>query len=137
MKLEIQLIQLFLWVCMVYDKHPALNYQRWSPNTTEPLFTDQELITVYLFGHLQGRFKQKAIHHYVQEHWDAWFPHLPSYQAFNHRLNLLPEVWPVLLGELWSTLGPASGSEQGRPIAGFVADYARRARSFLPSESRT
>ena len=35
------------------------------------------------------------------------FPHLPSYQAFNQRLNLLHEVWPVLLGELWPRLGSA------------------------------
>jgi len=65
MKLEIQIIQLFLWVCITYDKHPTLRYQRWSPNTTKPLFTNQELITVYLFGHLQGRFKQKTIYSYV------------------------------------------------------------------------
>lgn len=104
MKPENQLIQLFLWVCAVYDKHPTLKYQRWSPNGSEPPFTDQELMTVYLFGHLQGHFKQKAIHRYVQEHWSAWFPQLPSYQAFNHRLNLLHETWPVLLGELWTKL---------------------------------
>lgn len=104
MKPEIQLIQLFLWVCGVYDKHPTLKYQRWSPNPNQPLFTDQEALTVYLFGLRQGHFKQKAIHRYVQEHWGAWFPQLPSYQAFNHRLNLLNEVWPVLLGELCGEL---------------------------------
>ena len=68
MKLEIQLIQLFLWVCAAYDKHPTLKDQRWSPNTTGPLFTDQKLITVYQPGHLQKRFKQKMIHSDVQEH---------------------------------------------------------------------
>ena len=88
MKLEIQFIQLFLWGCTAYDKHPTLKYRRWSPNTTEPLVTDQELITVYLFGHLPRRFKQKMINCYVQEHWGACFPQLPSYQTFNHRLNL-------------------------------------------------
>src|SRR5215475_5586461 len=88
MKLEIQFIQLFLWSCIAYDKHPTPKYQSWSPNTTEQLFTDQELITVYLFGHLQRRFKQKMIHCYVQEHLGACFPQLPSYQTFNHCLNL-------------------------------------------------
>ncbi|MDX2040783.1 MAG: cupin domain-containing protein [Acidobacteriota bacterium] len=51
----------------------------------------------------------------MQEHWGAWFPQLPSYQAFNHRLNLLNEVWPVLLGELWGELelpGVANGVDQ-------------------------
>jgi hypothetical protein len=70
-----------------------------------PLFTDQEMVTVYLFGLLQGHDKQSAIHKYVATHWAAWFPQLPSYQTFNHRLNLLQEIWPVLLGELWVTLG--------------------------------
>jgi len=44
--MELQLIQLYLWVCLVYDKHPMLKYQRLS-NNYQPLFTDQELITVY------------------------------------------------------------------------------------------
>lgn len=113
MKPEIQLIQLYLWACTTYDKHPTLKYQRWSNNPTPPRFTDQELLTVYLFGVLKGHFKQKAIHSYVQEHWGVWFPHLPSYKACNHRLNLLHEVWPVLLGQLWSTLGCPSAATGG------------------------
>lgn len=100
MKLETQLIQLYLWVCEIYDNHPTLNYQRWSNNTTEPDLSDQELITIYLFGHLQERFKIKAIYNYVGQHGHTWFPNLPSYQAFNRRLNLLEEVWPIMLGEL-------------------------------------
>lgn len=107
MKPENQLIQLFLWVCTVYDKYPTLKYQRWSPNPTAPTFTDQEVVTIYLFGHLQGHCKQVSIHRYIQQHWGAWFPKLPSYQAFNHRLNLLSEVWPVLLGACWSEITPS------------------------------
>ena len=102
---EYQLIQLFVWVCQAYDKHPTLKYQRWSNNPTSPLFSDQEMVTIYRFGLLQGHFKQSAMHRYVAPHWAAWFPHLPSYQACNHRLNLLHEVWPVLLGERWATFG--------------------------------
>lgn len=105
MKPEIQLIQLFVWVCATYDKHPTLKFQRWSNNPTEPLFSDQEMVTIYLFSTLQGHFKQSAMHSYVAGHWAAWFPHLPSYQAFNRRLNMLSEVWPVLLGERWGALG--------------------------------
>lgn len=102
---EIQLIQLFVWVCQAYDRHPTLKYQRWSNNLNLPAFTDQEVIAIYLFGMLQGHFKQSAIHAYVKGHWATWFPHLPSYQAFNHRLNLLLESWPVLLGDVWCELG--------------------------------
>jgi len=137
MELELQLIRLFLWVCEVYDKHPMLKYQRWSNNPTEPLLTDQELITLYLFGHLAGHFKQKAIHRYVKERWGAWFPHLPSYQAFNHRLNLLPEVWPVLLGELWNGLAlPATGSGLDQLLDSLPMMLAVRGRSCQAKVAR-
>jgi len=56
--MELQLIQLYLWVCLVYDKHPMLKYQRLS-NNWQPTFTDQELITIYLFGHIPAEFQTK------------------------------------------------------------------------------
>jgi len=97
--MELQLIQLYLWVCLVYDKHPMLKYQRLS-NNWQPTFTDQELITIYLFGHLQGHFIQKRIYDYILQHFPDWFPDLPSYQAFNHRLNELSESLKILVYEL-------------------------------------
>ena len=97
--MELQLIQLYLWVCSVYDKHPMLKYQRLS-NNWQPNFTDQELITVYLFGQLQGHFKQTRIHEYIAQHFKAWFPDLPSYQTFNYRLNNISESLKVIVFEL-------------------------------------
>jgi len=130
MQLETQLIQLFLWVCAMYDKHPTLKYQRWSNNLTEPLLSDQEVITIYLFGHLQERFKLKAIHRYIGQHWSAWFPHLPSYQAFNHRLNLLEEVWPVLLSELMARMEmPTTALETDQLLDSLPIMLAVRGRS--------
>src|SRR5215204_142389 len=97
--MELQLIELYLWVCLVYDKHPMLKYQRLS-NNWQPIFTDQELITIYLFGHFQGHFSQKRIYDYISQHFLDWFPDLPSYQAFNRRLNQLVEALKVLVFEL-------------------------------------
>ena len=97
--MELQLIQLYLWVCSVYDKHPMMKYQRLS-NNWQPDFTDQELITVYLFSQLQGHFKQNRIHQYISEHFKAWFPDLPSYQTFNYRLNNISESLKVMVFEL-------------------------------------
>jgi hypothetical protein len=107
--MENQLIQLYVWVCQIYDKHSALKVQRMS-NNYQPIFTDQELITVYLFGHLQGHFQQRRIYDYIAGHWLAWFPHLPSYQAFNYRLNQLSPSFALLLEELLTQL--ANGSQQ-------------------------
>src|SRR5215210_4632828 len=82
-----QLIQLYLLVCQIYDSQSCLKYQRLS--NFKPRFTDQDLITVYLFGHLNGHYQKKAIYRFTREYWADWFPALPSYQAFNRRLNLL------------------------------------------------
>jgi Transposase DDE domain len=101
--MEHQLIQLYVWVCTIYDKHSVLKLQRLS-NNNHPAFTDQELITVYLFGHLQGHFQQRRIYDYIRAHWLAWFPDLPSYQAFNYRLNLLSSSFALLLEDLLSQL---------------------------------
>ncbi len=94
--MEDQLIQLYVWVCLFYDKHPNLQGQRLS-NNNQPAFTDQELITLYLFGHLQGHFQQSRIYQYVRGHWLSWFPNLSSYQAFNYRLNQLSPNFALLL----------------------------------------
>ncbi len=69
--MELQLIQLYLGVCSVYDKHPMLKYERLS-NNWQPTFTDQELITIYLFGHFQGHFRQKRIYDYILQHFFDW-----------------------------------------------------------------
>ena len=83
--MQLQLIELYLLVCHLYDTQPVLKQQRLS--NFKPQFTDQELITIYLFGHLHGFFSMRQIYDYIHHHWRAWFPQLPSYQAFNHRLN--------------------------------------------------
>ena len=94
--MEQQLIQLYLWVCRAYDTCPALTAQRMS-NNCRPHFTDQEVMTVYLFGHLQGHFTQRRGYDYAAGHWRAWFPALPSYQAFNRRLNRLSAGFALIL----------------------------------------
>ena len=128
--MELQLIQLYLWVCLVYDKHPMLKYQRLS-NNWQPNFTDQELITIYLFGHLQGHFNQKRIYGYMREHFLDWFPDLPSYQAFNRRLNELGGALQILVFELLAHLPQAHRfcSEQDSVIDSLPIMLAVRSRS--------
>jgi hypothetical protein len=53
-----------------------LNQQRLS--NFKPLFTDQELLTIYLFGHLQGFTSQRRIYRYFAAHWGECFPLLPT-----------------------------------------------------------
>ena len=66
-----------------------MHTQRYSNNSksSELAFTDQEAITVYLFGLLQRQRTIKGIYCYTQDHLLSWFPCLPSYQKLNERLN--------------------------------------------------
>lgn len=69
-----------------YATHSALHYQRLSNNCC-PAFTDQELMTIYLFGLIKQRATLRQTYDYIIEHWEGWFPRLPSYQAVSYRLN--------------------------------------------------
>jgi len=97
-----QLIQIYLLVCQIYNSHSSLKYQRLS--NFKPVFTDEEIITIYLFGQLNEKFKHRQIHNFIRQYWLDWFPHLPSYQAFNRRLNLLNDNFQTLFAHLLNSL---------------------------------
>jgi hypothetical protein len=86
--MENLLIQIYLFVCHVYDTSAATCFQRLS-NNREPEFTDQELITIWFFAHFEGCFEKKKMHQLIEKYWLDWFPLLPSYQTFVLRLNRL------------------------------------------------
>lgn len=93
-----QLIQIYLLVCHIYDSHSCLKFQRLS--NFKPRFTDEEIITVYLFALLNEKFNHRQMHAFIREYWSDWFPALPSYQAFNRRLNLLTDNFQLLFEHL-------------------------------------
>jgi hypothetical protein len=86
--MENLLIEIYLFVCRVYDTSSQTCYQRLS-NNSKPEFTDQELITIWFFAHLEGCFEKKRMHQLIRKYWRDWFPRLPSYQTFVPRLNRL------------------------------------------------
>ena len=83
---KLQLIGLYCAVCEYYDTTVQVEVQRLT-NNSRPQFSDQELITVYLWGTLQGLRDVKTIHTYTSMHLRDWFPSLPSYQAFDRRFG--------------------------------------------------
>jgi hypothetical protein len=97
-----QLIQIYVLVCQIYDKQCSLKYQRLS--NFKPKFSDEELITIYLFGQLNEKFNHRQIYRFIKVYWLDWFPSLPSYQAFNRRLNLLTDNFELLFAHLLQTL---------------------------------
>lgn len=100
----IQLIALYYHICEYYDKELRWLCQRFSNNSTKPEFTDEELLTIYLYVMIaEEKYKIKSIWGYACKHLLSWFPKLPSYQAFNARLNRLSDVFPLLSEYFLST----------------------------------
>jgi hypothetical protein len=47
-----------------------------------PGLTDAEVLTIEIFGEMQGHHDDAAIWRYAKAHWQDWFPKLGSYKAF-------------------------------------------------------
>lgn len=54
---------------------------------------------MYIFGHLHGHTQQRRIYDYFSNHWSAWFPRMPTYQACNRRWNNLTPAFELLIAE--------------------------------------
>lgn len=92
-----KLIALYYYICRCYDTELRWHCQRFS-NNAQPDFTDEELLTIYIFCVTEEeKFKVKSIYNHACKYLRDWFPALPSYQAFNSRLNRLSCVFPVLV----------------------------------------
>ncbi len=129
--MENQLIQLYLLVCQIYDNQSCLKSQRLS--NFKPVFSDQELITIYLFGHLNGLYQKKAIYHFTRNYWAEWFPRLPSYQAFSNRLNKLELSFQIISRELLKLSAVVEAAEtdhllDSMPVMVAQGNFARRAK---------
>ena len=126
--METKLIELYLLICRLYDTQPVLKQQRLS-NNHEPLFSDEELLTVYLFGHMQGLTTQRRIYDYIRHHWRVWFPALPAYQSVNCRLNELIPAFELLITELLTSQTRQLGASHDRLIDSVPVMLARGTRA--------
>ena len=98
--MEEKLIELYCTICQCKDSRFIEGKQRLSNNNC-PQFSDEELITVYLWGKAQQLLTRKAIYKYTKNHLLEWFPAIPSYQAFCRRLNRLEAAFRAL-AEIWT-----------------------------------
>jgi hypothetical protein len=107
-----KLVEIFFYVSDAYEKELKFSCERFS-NNSSPEFTDQEIMTVYLFCISQEqRTKIKQIYNFADEYLRSWFPKLPSYAAFNNRINRLSEAFRLLTASLLRTHQPSDCNTQ-------------------------
>lgn len=103
---ELKLINIYMYICDIYESSLKFYCQRFS-NNANPIFTDQELLTVYLFCGAYQRYFKIKIHTFTEEYLLSWFPNQPSYQTFNYRLNLMSEAISELIKHIITFFKPA------------------------------
>jgi len=133
--MENQLIQLYLFVCQIYDTRSQTCFQRAS-NNSKPDFTDQEIVCIWFFGHLNGKFQKKQIHDFILDYWIDWFPRLPSYQTFVHRLNLLEQTFQSVGAELFEYLQSEQTAELDHLIDSFPVMLAQNGFAYSAKVAR-
>lgn len=143
-----RLISLYLFVCKHYKQGLAsycLRQSRFSDLT----FSDEEVLTVYLYGIIEGHRHVKDCHRLVSQYLRSWFPQLPKYAGFCHRLNqiqaaFVPLVerlcrhWPQLQGKpTWTGLVdamPILMAQRGRRFNAKVAPELASRNGYCPSK---
>jgi len=127
--MENLLIEIYLFVCHIYDTSAATCFQRLS-NNREPEFTDQELMTIWFFAHLEGCFEKKKMHRLIEQYWREWFPCLPSYQTFVLRLNRLEPSFQTFGALLSGALNAKRTPEFDHLVDSLPVMLARHGHSY-------
>lgn len=111
-EIQIKLTKIYFLICEKYDSGLQYHCQRFS-NNKSPEFTDQEVITIYLFCvHVEKRFKLKEMHLFIKRYYLDWFPKLHSYVAFSKRINNLSHVLQLLSESFMEDFIPESCSNK-------------------------
>ncbi len=91
-----KLIKIYDYVCQKYEEELKYHCERFT-NNNKPEFTDQEVITIYLFSVFEEqKLKLKQMHNFAKDYLLNWFPKLTSYVAFTTRLNRLASAIKAL-----------------------------------------
>ena len=115
-----------LYICKEYEADLWVCVQRFSPHVDLQI-SDEEIISLYLFGIMDGHRTIKQIHKYADRHLRDWFPGLPSYPGYVMRLNRLADVFAPLLERIQSEQPTTSGKLL---IDSFPVALARQGHRF-------
>ncbi len=96
---QTKIISLYLDICEEYKNNLWIYCQRFS-NHYDLEFTDEEAITIFISGVIEGKTTIKKIHEHAKNYWSDFFPNLPGYEAYNYRLNHLEGVFIQMMALL-------------------------------------
>jgi hypothetical protein len=85
---------------------------------------------------MQGFQQQRRIYDYARRHWRAWFPCLPSYQAFDRRLNSLAPASEHLITAALARPVTALAADADRPIDSLPISLAKWPHCVRPESPR-
>ena len=100
---ELQLINLYCVICQHYDTRLVYDAQRTSNNFL-PQFSDEECITIALWGLANRKFTCKDVFKFIKAFYAEWFPAMPNYKAFNRRYGYLADAIKTLASDLLSMI---------------------------------
>lgn len=137
---EVELISLYLYVCKHFQ-NKLMHYCTRMTRYADLRFSDEEVLMLYLYGVMEGHRSMKAIHRYARRHLQAWFPNMPNYGAFDHRVNQLHDTFVPLTELLCNELGkqvnrgPITGLTDSMPV--ILAHRGRRFKAKVAPELAT
>jgi hypothetical protein len=127
--MENLLIEIYLFVCQIYDTSSKTCYQHLS-NNAKPRCTDQELVTIWFFAHSEGCFEKKKMHRLIEKYGPEWKPLWPSYQTFVLRLNRLEPTFQTFGALLSGALAARETAEFDHLVDSLPVMLAQQGHSY-------
>ncbi len=124
-----KLISLYLFICNEY-KSRLWSYCERMTNHADLSFSDEEVITIFLYGVMNKRRELKEIYQEAERYLKPWFPKLPSYVAFVQRINRVCDIFVPLIESLQSNLPKDIFFETHQLIDSMPIVMARQGRRF-------
>lgn len=127
---QILLITVYDYVHTQFNRDLCVHCLRFSNNDNKPELTDEEVITIFLYGIMRKRLTVRDIYDHTCEHLSDWLPFMPSYKAFVRRLNRVSGVFPVLTDRILSDFSGTEIMSSVRLIDSFPVIMANGKRRF-------
>jgi hypothetical protein len=94
---QTRLVTVYVMICDIHDQHGFKHYLQRESNNKIVILTDEEVLTIFLFGVMSHRTSLKTIYAFASNHLCDWFPNLITYEAFVRRIDQMGESLPAFI----------------------------------------